>query len=364
MADNCKYEYRPTIGKDAHGKAIRKSFYGKSRRAAKEKAEKWMIDHAAEIQQNALKPPSPTVKEAYDGWINHVKLTVRQSTLETKSHRMEKFISEFGDCDIDKIKRKDISKFIDNMALTSAKTTINTTFGDIKGFFEDCVLNEYIDKNPCTGIKTSSLGKERKKKKVFTQEETEHMLEYCRKDYPENIVGTAIDIMLSCGTSQSETLGITWDDIDFENRTISINKSVSCSKTEKIVIDKPKNEHRSRIIIVPEETLEHIRSTHDQEYKYIIHNKEPEDPYAPKAFQSKFRTFMKIAVEMINEIYKSDTPCLSVHELRHTRATLWVEQDVNLFAIAEQMGWSDLSMLRKVYGHPDINKLRRMLLCE
>ena len=52
---------------------------------------------------------------------------------------------------------------------------------------------------------------------------------------------------------------------------------------------------------------------------------------------------------------------LNPHELRHSRATIWVNNDVNLFAIAEEMGWSDLSMLRKVYGHPDINKLRSML---
>ena len=52
---------------------------------------------------------------------------------------------------------------------------------------------------------------------------------------------------------------------------------------------------------------------------------------------------------------------LNPHELRHTRATLWVEQDRNLFAIAEQMGWSDLEMLKKTYGHPDIQKIKSML---
>lgn len=54
-------------------------------------------------------------------------------------------------------------------------------------------------------------------------------------------------------------------------------------------------------------------------------------------------------------------PILNPHELRHTRASIWVNEGKNLFAIADQMGWSDLDMLRKRYAHGDINQLRKQL---
>ena len=41
--------------------------------------------------------------------------------------------------------------------------------------------------------------------------------------------------------------------------------------------------------------------------------------------------------------------------------SLWVNSGKNLFAIAEMLGWSDLNMLRKVYGHADIQQLRKEL---
>ena len=64
----------------------------------------------------------------------------------------------------------------------------------------------------------------------------------------------------------------------------------------------------------------------------------------------------------MQEFYKGENiPALSPHELRHTRATIWVNEGKNLFAIAEQMGWSDLDMLRKRYGHADIQLLRKEL---
>jgi integrase len=54
-------------------------------------------------------------------------------------------------------------------------------------------------------------------------------------------------------------------------------------------------------------------------------------------------------------------PVLNPHELRHTRATLWVNDGKNLLAIAETMGWGDLKMLRQRYAHSDVNVIRNAL---
>ncbi len=56
-----------------------------------------------------------------------------------------------------------------------------------------------------------------------------------------------------------------------------------------------------------------------------------------------------------------DIPILHPHELRHTRASLWVNKGMNLFAIAEVMGWGDLTMLKRRYAHPDIESTRKLL---
>lgn len=58
---------------------------------------------------------------------------------------------------------------------------------------------------------------------------------------------------------------------------------------------------------------------------------------------------------------KIDIPILHPHELRHTRASLWVNSGMNLFAIANILGHADLAMLKKRYGHPDIESTRNLL---
>lgn len=56
-----------------------------------------------------------------------------------------------------------------------------------------------------------------------------------------------------------------------------------------------------------------------------------------------------------------DYPELSAHELRHTRATLWIAQGVSPMMAARLLGHSDTKMLMKIYDHTDVDTLRRVL---
>ena len=69
-----------------------------------------------------------------------------------------------------------------------------------------------------------------------------------------------------------------------------------------------------------------------------------------------FKPFMR-------DLQKSypDVPALNPHELRHTRATLWKDDGVDLFSIAKLLGHSDLDMLAKRYAHNNVDTLKRAL---
>ena len=56
-----------------------------------------------------------------------------------------------------------------------------------------------------------------------------------------------------------------------------------------------------------------------------------------------------------------DIPELNPHELRHTRATIWVNDGENIFAVAHVLGHADLKMLRKRYAHSDAESTRKLL---
>lgn len=352
-SDNCKYEYRPTIGHDEHGKPIRKSFYGKSRRAAKEKADKWILEHAAEIQNNELETPCPKFETVVSEYLANKKKDLRPNSYEMAEIKCGKLLEKFADVKINKIRFRDIQSFMNDFCEKYALSYAKNVANQMSAIMEFAIQCEYIVSNPAKGVKVRS-DIEPVKKDVYTAEETEKVLEYCRSYY-NKMAAIAVTIMLSYGTSLSEVTGIQYDDIDFENRTIHIHQGVTYADRQ-INIDKPKNIHRIRTIAVSKSTLELIQEKHNKKFRYLLHREDPEMPCNPNWFRAKvFKQFM--------HDLNRDTGIkqLNPHELRHTRATLWVEQDINLFAIAEEMGWTDLHMLRKVYGHPKIEKLRSML---
>ena len=57
-----------------------------------------------------------------------------------------------------------------------------------------------------------------------------------------------------------------------------------------------------------------------------------------------------------------EIPALSPHELRHTRATLWIAQGMDPYMAARLLGHSDLKMLTKIYDHTSTETLRNALL--
>jgi integrase len=166
-------------------------------------------------------------------------------------------------------------------------------------------------------------------------------------------------MLLSYGMSLSEYLGIMVKDIDFENLTVSINKGAviaPAKSSQFMIVSEPKNAHRNRQIAITKETADWLKTcTH----KYIS-NPESDDVMKSTVFRYAYKAFM----QRMHDYYMQDNidiPILNPHELRHSRASLWVNEGRSLFAIAEMLGWSDLKMLRSVYGHPDIQELRKNL---
>ena len=80
-------------------------------------------------------------------------------------------------------------------------------------------------------------------------------------------------------------------------------------------------------------------------------------PYQPNNWANRvYRPFMKDLLAAHPEL-----PELSAHELRHTRATLWVAQGIDPLMVIRLLGHCDMKMLTKIYGHTTVETLRKAL---
>lgn len=344
------YEYKCIVDRTYDDKPIYKSFYSKKSKAdAVRKSE----EYKNKLQEKKSQPDNVLFEDWARIFLEHHKNKVKASTyLYNYEMIFEKhLIPYFKGRLLKSIIKTDIEDYYNFKLKTLAVSTASQHITRLSVCFAEAIDNGYINYNPCHNLRKTHKSKE---KNIYTQEETDLILKYCRTDN----FGLNVHIILSYGMSKSEYLGIRLDDVDFESLTVSINKGVTNAHkyADKPVVAETKNKYRNRVIAISQETADYIKDTVTCGFLATGTEEVP----SPAGFETSYKAFMR----RMNTYYKEqgiDIPVLNLHELRHTRASLWVNQGKNLFAIAEMLGWSDLSMLRKVYGHADIRQLRKEL---
>ena len=186
-------------------------------------------------------------------------------------------------------------------------------------------------------------------------------------------------LLLETGITRSELLGLRWEDVDTENSILYINQGLVAYQDldqEKWIMESDglKNKYRRRAIPLLEPELIRRLSAkpktvqitkgkggvpHTVRPEFVFHSPEGR-PYQPQNWSK--RVFNRFMADLATE--HPELPKLTPHELRHTRATLWLAQGVPSLMVAKLLGHCDLKMLAKIYDHTDVTVLRKALKTE
>lgn len=350
------YEVKVTIGRTFDGKPIRKSFYSStSKAAAKAKAEEYKINQSVSEQIGEVFVSKEVNFETWAvKWLETYKKDIVKDhtyNFTYKSNINNYLIPYFGKAKLSEIRQVDIQKYFNTVrsdkGMPLAKSTLDKQKIILKSIFDTAIDNDLCYKNPVKSIKYQHIS-DSTQKHVYNREDADKVIEYAKKHSRIDIV-----IMLETGIRRSELLGLQWDDIDFNNNTIHIQRAVVQTKG-KIIIDKPKTLSSDRFIPISTDFIEYINSFYNDNI-YVIGTDKPK---SPSTYAKQFKEFMK---KMKNE---TGIPILTPHELRHTYGTLLRESGVDIYTIQKVMGHSDISVTADIYVHNDIEVLRKQLKIE
>lgn len=368
-----RYEYKATLGKHpVTGETIRKSFYStKSLKDAKCKAEDYKLRYEMEL---CVTGSSVIKAEKFSAWALSCLETYKKPYVKPNTYSgtylepvQRHLIPHFGKMNMDDIKPIHIQTYLNQAAQKYAPETVKKDYNCLKLIFDTAVDNQLCAKSPITKSIKLPQYKTVKDKHAFTQEQYD--IVYSAAKEAEN--GLSLMLMLETGVSRSELLGLRWDDIDTEQRSICITQGLVVyhdADADKQVLssDGLKNKFRKRIVPITDEALWTRLSQAPRTVKvgkreipteYVIHSPEGR-PYNPNNWANRvYYPFMR----RLNAEHP-DIPILSPHELRHTRATLWIAQGIDPYMVARLLGHSDLKMLTKIYDHTSPETLRNALL--
>ena len=151
------------------------------------------------------------------------------------------------------------------------------------------------------------------------------------------------NIFFSFYLTKAELLALTYDDIDLEKRTISVNKSYQRIEGRDIITP-PKTPKSKRIITIPPFLAEELK-------EYTSHL------YGIMADERMFRfTKSYMEHEIIRGIKASGVKKIRLHDIRHSHASLLVEMGFTPLAIAERLGHEKIETTLNTYSHLYPNK--------
>lgn len=165
-----------------------------------------------------------------------------------------------------------------------------------------------------------------------------------------------VHLLAATGARRGEILGLTWDDIDFVDNQITINKSVSAAKGAGVYVHSTKTKSSIRRISVPEETMSVLReykawydsnsstlntSNNVQRFLFARVNRGSTTPITPSAVNHYLNSLSA----------KCGMPHINPHAFRHTQASLLVCRNIDIATAAGRLGHSNPTTLLHTYTH-------------
>jgi len=358
------YQVKVYLGK-VDGKVKYKYVYG----ATQEEAE----DKARDVKAKMKKGLDVTAeRESFGIWAGRWLRLKKMDVGPSQYRCCEGFLKHFDSINslpISKVSANDVQEIIIDLAEhnpTTGKPTSKRTLNAIKNaagqIIQLAVDNRAIDYNPIVAVRVPR-GAPQEARRALTDQEQSWITE---TNHPMQI---AAMIMLFSGLRRGEVVALSWDDIDLDARTISVNKSADMSANKTIIKRGAKTKAGCRVVDIPQRLVDYLSNIEKERPlvcpgknggiytgaywrtswdSYILHLDMLHGSYGRKhRFDPRFKG---VSIEPI-------TP----HMLRHTFCTMLYFAGVDVLTAQQQMGHADARTTLGIYTHLDVTYKRRQM---
>ena len=329
-----RYAKQITIGtKD--GKPVKKTVYGKTQK----EVEQNYLELKRKIETGIrLDLSTCTVTELMQEWY---EIKIFKNVKENTRKRYEYFIKAMdkmiGNMKVVEIKKFHIDEVVNKM-LENGHASAHERLQLLNKFFNYCVENDIIVKNPCSGI---SIRYAPKKKRRLTQEELEK-IDKCDLNRKQTAF---LYTLRYTGMRIGELCALYVSDIDFKEMKIYINKTVVSVDRRTFIQETPKTNAGNRYVPIPIKLYKPLKNyieglPDDQE---LLFPSEVGKPNSPTGAAKKIKKLLRDCDIEDNEI----TP----HYFRHNFISECYDAGIDVKVVQKWVGHSDIKTTLDIYTH-------------
>lgn len=289
---------------------------------------------------------TPTFREIAESWEAEHREEITQRTWNNYEPHYNDILAKHGSREISQVTALDI---INHLTAAKAKgysaTVVNSIRSLYRMIFDYAVANDYAQYNPVTSVRLPK-GLKRGKRVAPTDDQIKTI--FANVDAP---FGFFPFFLLCTGMRKSEALALSWDDIDFKNKAISVTKSLDYTVGAKPVIKAPKTEAGIRmvpIIDVLYDKLVEAQKASKSDYVFPAQDSTRGGKggglMTLRGYEGAWIRYCTTAGLM-----EDDKPVITAHNLRHGTATLMFELGVDELTAQRILGHSRIELTREIY---------------
>ncbi len=187
-------------------------------------ARNWLEDAKyADRHEDVFAPPDMTVTEWFEFWISHIVGDLAPNTKRNYRERYEYNVKPvIGKMRLTDVKPMHCKMVFNRMEASYAGSTIRQTYIAMGTMFRAAVMNDMIQKHPMDGVRYTKPVRAPDDIHFLTRDEQIRFLEVAKCSHNYNQYA----LILETGLRTGEMIGLTWDAIDFQNRTLTVNKTL------------------------------------------------------------------------------------------------------------------------------------------
>ena len=314
-----------------------------------------------EEQERGGRPPADIpVYDYLVSYLKRVEPELQKNTIVSyrsmTNGKIRRYFQRRPQLTVGNLKPQDIQDFYQSLFADGVvANTVIHYHALLRRAFQQAFKEERIDANPFDRV-----GRPKKNKfhgENYTQEELLTLLHLARGD----VIYPAILLAGAMGLRRSEALGVRWSRIDWEKRTVLLDTKIveyrENGKKKVEPVEEMKNKSSRRTLPLPDPVAEmlQVQKEHREVYR--------------KMFQGSYNTqyLDYVCVNQLGELLRPSYVTdhfrellekyglrhIRFHDLRHTFASLLINQDVPLINVSNFLGHSDLSTTANIYAHLD-----------